>query len=135
MEIELVNAACVTAFVLLVIWKIMRGYDRGLVKELHNLVSVASFVCAVVIFVLLYISYKQKEYGNVLFLVVALCAVGAVCKLIHILLFPFKGISGIAGISFINKITGMLVGAVEAAAIAYGVIWLMRYLEMYGFMI
>ncbi len=99
------------------IWRISTGFRKGMVQELISLIamSVAGFCVALILGAIG--SYMNREIGRTVEIVIVLLAVCLVYRLVHLLFTSFELISKLPVIKGVDKLTGALVGFVEAAII------------------
>jgi uncharacterized membrane protein required for colicin V production len=104
----------ITIIVLLfLIAKIMEGYKRGMVKEIVSFVSLL-FLCAFVMLMAWGLkSYVQKETMAIVLVLILLGVLGIAHHLISLILLPAKILAKLPVIKWVNKLLGMVIGALE----------------------
>ena len=109
-----------TAIMLLIlIWRIKRGYANGMMQEIVNLLSgVVSLACVALIFLAVR-SAVDKSMHALTACIVALVLLGVVFKLCHLIFAPLLAVGSISIVSGINKLLGALMGAAEGCLLAY----------------
>lgn len=104
---------------LLLIWRIKRGFANGMMQEIVNLLSgVISLACVALVF-LAVSSAVNKSMHTLTVCIVALILLGLVFKLCHLILTPLLAVGNISIVSGINKLLGAVMGAAEGCLLAY----------------
>ncbi|MDE7197895.1 MAG: CvpA family protein [Lachnospiraceae bacterium] len=121
-----------TAIMLLIlIWRIKRGYANGMMQEIVNLLSgVVSLACVALIFLAVR-SAVDKSMHALTACIVALVLLGVVFKLCHLIFAPLLAVGSISIVSGINKLLGALMGAAEGCLLAYILYRAFIYLGIY----
>jgi hypothetical protein len=99
--------------VLFVIAKIIQGYKRGMVKEIVSAISLIFLCCLVVLMGWGLQSYIKKEGVAVVVVVILLAVLAIAHHLISLVLLPIKLLTKLPVIKWLDKLMGMIVGAVE----------------------
>ena len=103
---------------LLFIWRIRKGFDNGIMKEVVTLLSGAvSLVSAVLVFFAIS-SYREKALSLFAVCVVGLTVLGVVFKICSLIFEPMLALSNISIIGGVDKILGSVMGAAEAAVLS-----------------
>ena len=113
----------------LFIWRVKRGYQQGLVKELSNLIAIAAGLFCLFLFMLLYCSYQTHAWGTTVTVVVMLVVFGLGYKLAKLILLPLKGLTALPFLRFIDKLLGGAAGIAEFIAIAVALQYVLVLLE------
>ncbi len=107
----------VAAMTLLVIWRMVAGFKKGMVQELLSLIAMgAAGVCAVLILSAIG-SYLNKEIGRLFQIVVVLIVVCAVYRLMNLLFTSMKLISKLPIVHSLDKVLGAVFGIAEGIVI------------------
>lgn len=103
---------------LLFIWRIRKGFDNGIMKEVVTLLSGAvSLVSAALVFFAIS-SYRQKALSMFVVCVIGLTVLGVVFKICSLIFEPILALSNISIIGGVDQILGSIMGAAEAAALS-----------------
>lgn len=106
---------------LVLLWKVCEGYKRGMVKEVISFVSLI-VLCAVAVLIGSALqSYFQHEYVGVAVAVLLLCLVGIAHHLLGLVFFSARLISKLPVISWVNKLLGVVAGALETVLLLWTV--------------
>lgn len=104
---------------LLLIWRMKRGFANGMMQEVVNLLSgIISLACVALVFLAVR-SAVNKSMHVLTVCVVALVLLGIVFKLCHLILTPLLAVGDISIVSGINKLLGGIMGALEGCLLAY----------------
>ncbi len=116
---------------LLLLWRIKRGYANGMMQEIVNLLSgVVSLACVALVFLAVR-SAVDKSMHALTACIVALVLLGVVFKLCHLIFAPLLAVGSISIVSGINKLLGALMGAAEGCLLAYILYRAFTYLGIY----
>jgi hypothetical protein len=111
---------------LFVIGKIIQGYKRGMVKEIVSAISLIFLCCLVVLLGLGLQSYVKKEVAAILVVAILLGVLAIAHHLISLVLLPAKLLAKLPVIKWLDKLLGMVVGAVEVLLVLWVVDALVR---------
>ena len=115
----MITFAFVAIILLLLIWRIKRGYANGMMQEIVNFLSgVVSLACVALVF-LAVSSLLNKSMHTLTVCIVALVLLGIVFKLCHLIFTPLLAVGNISVVSGINKLLGAVMGGVEGCLLAY----------------
>lgn len=104
---------------IVLICKIVNGYKRGMVKEIISFISLI-VLCIVVILVGAGLqSYLKKEFVTVAVAVLLLGILGIVHHLLGVVFFSAKMIVKLPVVHWLDKLLGMVVGALETVLILW----------------
>ncbi|MCM1123232.1 MAG: hypothetical protein NC416_11675 [Eubacterium sp.] len=116
---------------LLFIWRIKKGFDNGMAKEVVTILSGAvSLVCVALIF-LAVSSLEAKAMSTLTLCIVSLILLGIVFKLCNLIFSPILGLSNIGIIGGLDKILGVIMGAAEALVLSALIYFLLDYAGIY----
>ena len=100
--------------VILAVWRIKKGYENGMVKELVNILStIVSCVCIALIFFAVS-SFIAGAFALLTLCVVALMGIGILFKWFNLIFKPVTAIANISIINGLNKFLGAIFGFGEA---------------------
>lgn len=119
MRQEMINIACAAVILLLLIWRVRRGFACGMMQEIANILSgVVALVC--VILILFAINSAIGKTMHVLAAcIVALILLGICFKICSLIFRPLLAVDKICIVSGINKFLGAVLGAAEACLLAF----------------
>lgn len=107
----------------IVLFKMIQGYKRGMVKEIISFVSLVILCVAAALAMNAVKSYMDREFIALAAAVILLCIVGILHHLLRVVFFSAKIISGLPVISLFNKILGMITGVLETVFFVWTVYW------------
>lgn len=103
--------------VICVLFKIVDGYKKGMVKEIISLVTLTVIGIMVLLISRGLHSYMEKEIVGVIIAVVLLALLGIVHHLLGVVLFSAKMIAKLPVVHWANKVLGAVFGALEVILI------------------
>lgn len=106
---------------IVLIWKIVDGYKRGMVKEIISFISLIVLCVVVVLIGAGLNSYLEKELIGVVAAVLLLAILGIVHHLLGVVFFSAKMIVKLPIVHWLDKVLGMAVGALETVLILWTV--------------
>ena len=106
---------------IVLIWKIVDGYKRGMVKEIISFISLIVLCVVVVLIGTGLKSYLEKELAGVAAAVLLLAILGIVHHLLGVVFFSAKMIVKLPVVHWLDKVLGMAVGALETVLILWTV--------------
>lgn len=108
------------------IWRISAGFQKGMVKEIISLVATAvAAVCAVLILGAIG-SYLDREIGSFVQIIAILIVVCVVYRLVSILFTSMKLVSRLPIIKSLDKLLGAVLGFVEAVVMIALIVYLVK---------
>lgn len=129
MKHEMISFACAAVMLILLIWRVRRGYACGMMQEIGNILSgVVALACVVLLFLAIN-SIRGKTTHVLTACIVALILLGVCFKICSLIFKPFLGIKNISIVSGIDKILGAVLGAAEACLLA---LFLIKALGFFG---
>lgn len=115
----MITFAFAAIMLLLLIWRIKRGYANGMMQEVINLLSgVISLACVALVFLAVR-SAVNKSMHTLTACIIALVLLGLIFKLCHLIFTPLLVAGNISIVSGINKLLGAVMGAAEGCLLAY----------------
>lgn len=122
---------------LLVLFKVAEGYKKGMVKEIISFVSLI-VMCVVVVLISAGLhSYMEKQVIGVVIAILLLAILGIAHHLLGVVFFAGKLIVKLPIIHWVDKVLGMVVGALEVVLLLWTLYTFIMYfgLGMIGQMI
>ena len=107
------------AVIVLAVFLMYRGYKKGFAKEISGTVALAVACFSLMLLLMLYSSYQAGEAVNVIYSVVFLVVLGAVYGVAKLLLKSIKAISNLPIFNILDKLLGIVIGAVKAVLIVW----------------
>ena len=102
---------------LLLVWRIKRGFANGIMGEIVTIVSGAvALVCVALIFFAV-TSARAKAMSTLTVCIVALILLGILFKVCSLIFSPLLALSHISIIEGVNKMLGAVMGVLEACVI------------------
>lgn len=133
MRHEIISIACAAVVLLLLLWRVRRGFACGMMQEIANILSgVVAFVCVVLIFLAIN-SARGKSMHVLAACIVALILLGICFKICSLVFKPLLAVENICVVSGINKFLGAVLGAAEAGLLAFLLIKVLDYFGIYVF--
>lgn len=111
----------VIAAVLVLLWKVTDGYKHGMVKEIISFISLIVLCVIVVLLGSGLQSYMEKKYIGVAIAILLLCILGIVHHLLGLVFFSAKMISKLPVIHWVDKVLGIVTGALETVLLLWTV--------------
>ena len=133
MRHEMISFACAAVMLILLIWRVRRGYACGMMQEIANILSGAvALVCVFLIFFAIN-SARGKSMHVLAACIVALILLGICFKICSLIFRPLLAVGKISVVSGINKIFGAVLGAAEACLLAFFLIKVLDYFGIFVF--
>lgn len=110
--------------------KVVDGYNKGMVKEIISFVTLVIMCVVVLLLGAALHSYMEKEMIGVLVAVLLLVILGIAHHLLKLIFFSAKLISKLPIVHSVDKLLGMVVGALEVVLILWTVYTFIMYFEM-----
>lgn len=133
MNNEMINFACAAVMLVMLIWRVRRGYACGMMQETANVLSgTVALVCVLLIFFAIN-SVRGKSMHVLAACIVALILLGICFKICSLIFRPLLAVEKISVVSGINKILGAVLGAVEACLLAFLFIKVLDYFGIFVF--
>ncbi len=123
MDIYIYHA--VAAFVVIIIWRMVSGFRKGMVQEILSLIAMAvAGFCAYLLLGAIG-SYLNKEIGRLIQIIILLLIVCAVYKLANLIFTSIRLVSRLPVIRSADKLLGAVFGILEGIIITgYILYWL-----------
>lgn len=100
--------------VLFALWRGYAGLKKGMVDEIRMLLSLVITLFVLSLAILLYTSVREGDTRNIVLSVIAIVITGIVARLVNLIFKSLSAIAGLPIISFINRLCGAAIGAMEA---------------------
>ena len=107
----------VITFIMVVM--IVRGYKRGMAKEIVRLISLLVTLFVISLIIMLYTSLRARETKNTIFTIIVLLMVAVIYSVVRIFLKSVKLLSKLPVIKIIDKLLGVFVGGMEGLLIVW----------------
>lgn len=111
----------VIIFIVLIIWRIYKGFKNGLAKEINGLVSLFIALIVLSAVLLLIASILEKNIKTIIISIIFLVVVSFVHHLVELLMKSLETIAKMPIINWINMLMGAAAGVLEVVA----VFWIM----------
>ena len=107
------------AVVILMVWMMIRGFKKGMAKELSGLVALFAAFVVLALGLMLVSSFSQGEMTNTLYSVILLVLFGLAYGIVKFILRSAKAISSLPIIKFFDSVLGIGVGLCKAVLIIW----------------
>lgn len=114
---------------LLFIWRIRKGFQNGIMKEIVTILSGAVSLVSLALVFFAITSYREKSLSVFTLCLIGLVVLGAAFKLCSLIFKPILSLSNISVIEGVNKILGAVLGVVEAAALSCLIYFILDYIN------
>lgn len=133
MRHEMISFACAAVMLVLLIWRVRRGYACGMMREIANILSgtVALLCVLLILFAINSVRGKSKQVLAVC--IVALILLGICFRICSLIFRPLLAVDKISVVSGINKILGAALGVAEACLLAFLLIKVLDYFGIFVF--
>lgn len=102
-----------------VLFKLVDGYKKGIVREIISLISMIVLCLAAGLIALGAEGYMKGRVGGVIISVFLLCLIGIGHHLLGVVFFPAKVITKLPVIHFVDKLLGAVFGIFEVVLILW----------------
>lgn len=123
----MISIACVVIMLVLLIWRVRRGFTCGMMQEIANILSGAAALVCVVLILFAINSVRGKTMHVFAACIVVLVLLGICFKICSLILRPLLAVDKICIVSGINKFLGAILGVVEACLLAFIIIKVVNY--------
>lgn len=103
---------------LLFIWRIQKGFDNGIMKEIVTILSGAVSLISLGLVFFAISSYMANARSVLVFCIVGVIVIGVIFKLCSLVFKPILALDNILVIGGLNKIMGAVIGAAEAVILS-----------------
>ncbi|MCR5753343.1 MAG: CvpA family protein [Acetatifactor sp.] len=115
---------------LILLWKVVDGYKKGMVKEIISLVSLMILIAVMTLSLKGLKSYVQGELVSIILTVLILSILGIVHHLLRVIFFSAKLITKLPVLHGADKILGAAFGVVETVFVLWVIYLLIMQLDM-----
>lgn len=105
--------------ILIIVTMGLRGFKKGLVKEVSEILSLGITLFTVLLLLMLYLTFRSKEIKNLLITVIILIIISTCYVLSKLLLKSFKILCKLPLVKYINKLLGIVGGAFEGVLLVW----------------
>ena len=125
MDMDIYFYLAVAAIVVIIIWRMVSGFRKGMVQEILSLIAMAvAGFCAYLLLGAIG-SYLNKEIGRLIQIIILLLIVCAVYKLANLIFTSIRLVSKLPVIRSADKLLGAVFGILEGIIITgYILYWL-----------
>ncbi len=125
MDMDIYFYLAVAAIVVIIIWRMVSGFRKGMVQEILSLIAMAvAGFCAYLLLGAIG-SYLNKEIGRLIQIIILLLIVCAVYKLANLIFTSISLVSRLPVIRSADKLLGAVFGILEGIIITgYILYWL-----------
>ncbi len=103
----------------ILVWRIADGYEKGMVKEIISLVSLIVMSLVLALLAVILKGYLDKQFVNIIVAVILLLILCIAHKLVGIIFFSAETLSKLPIIHSLDKILGAVLGIVETVVIVW----------------
>ncbi len=107
------------AVVILAVWMMIRGFKKGMAKELSGLVALFAAFVVLALGLMLVASFTEGEMTNTLYSVILLVVFGLAYGIVKFILRSARAVSSLPIIKFFDSVLGIGVGLVKAILIIW----------------
>lgn len=107
------------AVVVLTVWMMIRGFKKGMAKELSGLVALFAAFVVLALAIMLVSSFTEGEMTNTLYSVILLVLFGIAYGIVKIILRSAKVVSKLPIINFFDSVLGIGVGLCKAVLVIW----------------
>ena len=105
--------------VILTVWLMIRGYKKGMAKELSGLVALFAAFVVLALVIMLVSSFTAGEMTNIFYTIILLVAFGMAYGIVKFILRSAKAISHLPILHFLDSLCGIVVGMGKAIIIVW----------------
>ena len=107
------------AVVILMVWMMIRGFKKGMAKELSGLVALFAAFVVLALGIMLVASFSEGEMTNTLYSVILLVVFGLAYGIVKFILRSAKAVSSLPIIHFVDSVLGIGVGLCKAILVIW----------------
>jgi len=107
------------AVIVLVVWMMVRGFKKGMAKELSGLVALFAAFVVLALAIMLVSSFTEGEMTNTLYSVILLVLFGIAYGIVKFILRSAKVVSKLPIINFFDSVLGIGVGLCKAVLVIW----------------
>jgi len=115
---------------LLLFYHVVNGYRVGMVKEIISFISLIFLCVLIALLGNALTSYVHKAYLELAVMIFLLAVMGLVHHLIKVIVFPAEILSRLPIVHSVDKILGLVIGALEPVLILWTIYALIRLFDL-----
>lgn len=108
-------------FALVLVWRVLEGFKRGMVKEIISFISLIVLCVAVVLLGSILGSYMKEDMVSMVVAIILLLALCIVHRILSLFLFSAKMVSKLPVVHSADKLLGIVIGVLETVLIIWTV--------------
>lgn len=113
----------------ILIWRILAGMKRGIVREAAALVNVLFVVLVLGLVSMIANAYHQANYIAIVVMLVIIVALSIAYSVVKIVFFPAKVLTKLPVLSSMDKLCGFVMGVAETLLLFWGLCYAMMYIQ------
>lgn len=117
--------------VLIILAMAVRGFRKGFIKEVSEIISFVVVLFTILLLIMLYMTFQNKEIGNLLITLVILLSASFGYFLLKVLLKSLKLLLNLPILKFVNKVMGSVSGIAEGILIVW-ILYLLNEYNLFG---
>lgn len=117
------------SFLFILVWRVVRGFKRGMVKELVSLLSLIVASVTIILLGTALISYFEKNIISMVMAVLLLILLAVIHKVLNLVFFSAKVLTKLPVIHSCDKLLGALAGIAETIVLIWVVFALLGDLD------
>ena len=107
------------AVVVLIVWMMVRGFKKGMAKELSGLVALFAAFVVLALGIMLVSSFSQGEMTNTVYSIIILVLFGLAYGIAKLILRSAKAVSSLPILNFFDSVLGIGVGLCKAVLLIW----------------
>ncbi len=115
---------------LIMIWRIAAGAKRGVVKELFGLINLIFVSLVLTLAFMIYRTYTTGDMTKLLPLIIAVVVLSIAYAIIKVVFSPAKLIAKLPLVSGVDKLLGVVIGALEVVLVFWILCCLLKYMDI-----
>lgn len=116
----------IAVIALLVVWRMVAGFRKGLVREILSLFALVVGCVSAYLILGAVGSYLNREIGQLVGIILMLLVIGVVYKLMNLLFASLKLVSRLPVVRTADRLLGALFGILEGFAIVWYIIYWLK---------
>lgn len=113
----------------ILIWRILAGMKRGIVREAAALVNVLFVVLVLGLVSMIANAYHQANYIAIVVMLVIIVALSIAYSVVKIVFFPAKVLTKLPVLISMDKLCGFVMGVAETLLLFWGLCYAMMYIQ------
>lgn len=107
------------AVIVLIVWMMVRGFKKGMAKELSGLVALFAAFVVLALGIMLVSSFSQGEMTNTVYSIIILVLFGLAYGIAKLILRSAKAVSSLPILNFFDSVLGIGVGLCKAVLLIW----------------